>query len=124
MGSSISTLGNPQPQSMDQKKVAIDPIELIFDWEQIRIQGADVHFDTPSAPALTQEEIGSRRSRDEDFANMDIGESGTSRRRIDESVVSSDVVPSAQSSSSSGTSGMCENVHAFVPCQQCWSISS
>ena len=118
MGSSISKLGVPQPQSMDQKKVAIDLIELIFDWEQIRIQGGDVHSDTPSAPALTQEEIGSRRSRDEDFANMDIGEPGISRRRIDESVVSSDVVPSAQSSSSGGASGMGENVHAFVPCQQ------
>lgn len=116
MGSSISKLGSPQPQSMDQKKVAIDLIELIFDWEQIRIQGGDLHSDTPAVPALTQEEIGSRRSRDEDFANMDIGEPGISRRRTDDGVPSSDNVPSTQSSVS-GNSGV-ENFHAFAPCQQ------
>lgn len=118
MGSSISKLGSPQPQSMDQKKVAIDLIELIFDWEQIRIQGGDVHSDAPSANSLTQEEIGSRRSRDEDFANMDIGEPGISRRRMEDSVLSSDNVPSAQSSVSAASGSGNDNVHAFVPCQQ------
>jgi transformation/transcription domain-associated protein len=116
MGSSISKLGSPQPQSMDQKKVAIDLIELIFDWEQIRIQGGELLSDTPNSSALTQEEIGSRRSRDEDFVNMDIGEPGMSRRRIEDGVPSSDNVPSAQSSVSGSSAN--ENVHAFVPCQQ------
>ncbi len=118
MGSSISKLGSPQPQSMDQKKVAIDLIELIFDWEQIRVQGGDVHSDAPSAVSLTQEEIGSRRSRDEDFANMDISEPGISRRRIEDGTPSSDNVPSATSSVSGASSSGHENVHSFVPCQQ------